>query len=221
MEVFQTEKSYFVFLILFSLSLFYRYCEVISQLVSKASMSYPVEFLSQVYELASRLKYHDLHYQMCKGELLEMPDPKWLSHLHELLETTKHKEKINSTEDDQDYAETSVSQNILVDNYYHQAPSASVEGNEGPYYQDIITDEYHQGSHGSYRGHITTADRVDGGQQNCLPPLSPPSTDGLEMPSKQNEVHQLSDGTSQPTVTCLSLAKYMHFYFILIIFVKA
>ncbi|XP_063615398.1 protein transport protein Sec16B-like [Penaeus indicus] len=178
-----------------------RYCEVISQLVSKASMSYPVEFLSQVYELASRLKYHDLHYHMCEGELLEMPDPKWLSHLHELLETTKHKEKINITEVDQDYAETSVSQNILVDNYYHQASSASVEGNElqGTCHQDIITDEYHQGSHGSYHGHVTTVDTMDGGQQNCLPPLSQPSTDGLEMPSKQNEVHQLSDRTSQPT----------------------
>lgn len=181
-----------------------RYCEVISQLVSRASMSYPIEFLSQVYELASRLKYHDLHYQMCEGELLEMPDPKWLSHLHELVETTKHKAKINSTEVDQEYAETHVSQNVSVDNYYHQAPSANVEGNEvqGTYHQDMITDEYRQGSHGSYHGHVTAEDTMDGGQQNSLPvsrpPLSKPSTDALEMPSMQNEMHQPSDGTSQP-----------------------
>ncbi|XP_042856489.1 protein transport protein Sec16A-like isoform X4 [Penaeus japonicus] len=179
-----------------------RYCEVISQLVSKTAVSYPVEFLSQVYELASRLKYHDLHYQMCEGELLEMPDPKWLSHLHELVEAAKHKETINATEVNQDYAESSINQNVSVNNYYQQAPSIETNEVHGTYHQDMITDEYHQGSHGSYQGHVAAVDTMDGGQQNCLPvsqpPLSQPSTEGLDMSSMQNEMHQPSDGASQP-----------------------
>lgn len=77
----------------FYLSIFSnRYCEVISQAVEKNPTAYKVEFLSQVYELACRLKYHDLHYQMYQGEVSEIPDPQWLSNLRDVLDTARQRE---------------------------------------------------------------------------------------------------------------------------------
>lgn len=77
---------------MFWYSCFNRYCEVISQAVGKNPTAYKVEFLSQVYELACRLKYHDLHYQMYQGEVSEIPDPQWLSNLKDVLHAARQQE---------------------------------------------------------------------------------------------------------------------------------
>lgn len=69
-----------------------RYCEVISHTVEKNPTAYRVEFLSQVHELACRLKYHDLHYQMYQGEMSEIPDPQWLSNLRDVVDSARHRE---------------------------------------------------------------------------------------------------------------------------------
>nr|XP_045604397.1 uncharacterized protein LOC123762115 isoform X6 [Procambarus clarkii] len=77
-----------------------RYCEVISQLVNKTPAPHKAEFLSQVYDLASRLKYHDLHYQMCQGEVSEMPDPQWLADFQGVVEAAKaHAAQMTTMED--------------------------------------------------------------------------------------------------------------------------
>ena len=41
--------------------------------------------MSRVYALASRLKYHDAHYQSGEGELSELGDPEWLLALQNVL----------------------------------------------------------------------------------------------------------------------------------------
>ncbi|CAL4060133.1 unnamed protein product, partial [Meganyctiphanes norvegica] len=72
-----------------------KYCEIISYVVEK-SPTFPVDFLSQVYNLASSLKYNDVHYQMCQGELSEMPDPDWLIKLKQQLDSAVSKQYAES-----------------------------------------------------------------------------------------------------------------------------
>lgn len=60
--------------------------------MEKNPTAYKVEFLSQVYELACRLKYHDLHYQMYQGEVSEIPDPPWLSNVRVVLDAARQRE---------------------------------------------------------------------------------------------------------------------------------
>ncbi|XP_042236039.1 uncharacterized protein LOC121875530 isoform X3 [Homarus americanus] len=90
-----------------------RYCEVISQLVSKTPASHQTDFLSQVYDLASRLKYHDLHYQMCQGEVSEMPDPQWLTNLKSVINLSKA--HISQTATEQDNPQTLQDHQVVQD----------------------------------------------------------------------------------------------------------
>lgn len=70
-----------VFFILFHSFIHSRYCEVIGEAVVREPGQHRSGFVSQVLELATKLKYHDLHYQMGEGEMADMPDPQWLINL--------------------------------------------------------------------------------------------------------------------------------------------
>ncbi|XP_022244250.1 uncharacterized protein LOC106461550 isoform X2 [Limulus polyphemus] len=61
-----------------------HYCEVISETVIKMPQMYSSTLVSQVYELASKLKYHDPHYTQEQGEFEELNDPLWLINLANL-----------------------------------------------------------------------------------------------------------------------------------------
>ncbi|KAK3870545.1 hypothetical protein Pcinc_024242 [Petrolisthes cinctipes] len=66
-----------------------RYCEVISEAMVHEPGQHKSEFVSQVLDLATKLKYHDLHYQMGIGEVADMPDPKWLINLQAAYQQAK------------------------------------------------------------------------------------------------------------------------------------
>lgn len=66
-----------------------HYCEVIAEAVGKSPSSYPVTLVSQVYELACRLKYQDPHFSQGQGELEELGDPPWLTSFAAVLNSCK------------------------------------------------------------------------------------------------------------------------------------
>ena len=90
---------------------------MIGQSVEKSPASYKVEFLSQVYDLASRLKYHDLHYQMNQGEVSEMPDPHWLTNLRAILDSARQQEHQKFLE-----LQQNVTQSENIQSYSHMYP---------------------------------------------------------------------------------------------------
>ena len=107
-----------------------RYCEIISQSVKKNPQSYLPDFVSQVYELALRLKYHDLHYQMGKGEVHDMPDPDWLlslqKNLHELQYNYSHNQQVTQNVPNESYTGSQTPDVSLIthavpgESYYEQ-----------------------------------------------------------------------------------------------------
>lgn len=92
--------------------------------MEKNPTAYKVEFLSQVYELACRLKYHDLHYQMYQGEVSEIPDPQWLSNLRDVLDATRQQEHQQMME--------------------HQDTTGTQDGHSYMYHQDQGTESLNQ-----------------------------------------------------------------------------
>lgn len=107
-----------------------RYCEVISNVVEK-SPTFPVDFLSQVYNLASCLKYNDVHYNMCHGELSEMPDPDWLLALKQQLDAALSKQYTDSlgvhgnTNLSSDYVDHSAATSHPPEVSHHQTSATS------------------------------------------------------------------------------------------------
>lgn len=66
-----------------------RYCQVIGEALVHEPGQHKSGFVSQVLELATKLKYHDLHYQMGEGEMTDMPDPQWLIDLRAACQQAK------------------------------------------------------------------------------------------------------------------------------------
>ncbi|XP_064457629.1 protein transport protein Sec16A-like isoform X2 [Ornithodoros turicata] len=72
-----------------------HYCEVIAEAIGKSPSSYRTELVAQVYELASRLKYHDPHFSQGQGEVEELGDPAWLVNFAAVLQC--HREGLVDT----------------------------------------------------------------------------------------------------------------------------
>lgn len=73
--------TFLLFFFIFILFIHSRYCQIIGEALVREPGQHRSEFVSQVLELATKLKYHDLHYQMGEGEMADMPDPQWLVNL--------------------------------------------------------------------------------------------------------------------------------------------
>ncbi|KAK7082621.1 hypothetical protein SK128_025546 [Halocaridina rubra] len=184
-----------------------RYCEVIGQIAGKSPSSYQGDFLSQVYELASRLKYHDLHYQMCEGEMAEMPDPQWLLNLHAIVTSVKHQE-----------AEQLASQDYHLYNQSSTAASGYQNSSATPdlYHQTAgtnITSNYQQGFNAAdstyqpgqstpdpYQGSVSTSDVIDGAYHQQRTPVytanSLPSSDSGAVPVGHTDINQSNESGS-------------------------
>lgn len=58
-----------------------HYCEVIAGNLQKHTNLFSYELVSEVFKLASRLKYHDPHFLRGQGEFEDQDDPEWLKNL--------------------------------------------------------------------------------------------------------------------------------------------
>ncbi|KAK8734645.1 hypothetical protein OTU49_005913 [Cherax quadricarinatus] len=185
-----------------------RYYEVISQTINKTPALHQVDFISQVYDLASRLKYHDLHYQMCQGEVSEMPDPKWLAALQDVVAVAKsrasnmaareencqtqpdHKvgqifsQGIPGTPDRNQQTscaatdEPTLSSFSNLDNSYHNSNATTTTNS---YLQDLSTISE------GYTGQISPADVMNGVHQNQYPATHPASSQSPDGSSETNQ----------------------------------
>ncbi|XP_014669558.1 PREDICTED: protein transport protein Sec16A-like isoform X2 [Priapulus caudatus] len=66
-----------------------HYCEVLTRAFQPAPALYSENLVAQVYELGSRLKYHDPHYTHGEGEITYMADPDWLTNLSSICTAFK------------------------------------------------------------------------------------------------------------------------------------
>ncbi|XP_055940834.1 protein transport protein Sec16B-like isoform X2 [Argiope bruennichi] len=63
-----------------------HYCEIISTKVQEHPHLFQLDFLSEVYKLATQLKYHDPHFLRGQGEFEDQEDPDWIKNLTALVQ---------------------------------------------------------------------------------------------------------------------------------------
>ncbi|CAL1294283.1 unnamed protein product [Larinioides sclopetarius] len=63
-----------------------HYCEIISAKVQEHPHLFQLDFISEVYKLATQLKYHDPHFLRGQGEFEDQEDPDWLKNLTALVQ---------------------------------------------------------------------------------------------------------------------------------------
>ncbi|GFS65786.1 protein transport protein Sec16A [Nephila pilipes] len=63
-----------------------HYCEIISQKVQEHPHLFQLDFLSEVFKLATQLKYHDPHFLKGLGEFEDQEDPDWLKNLTSIVQ---------------------------------------------------------------------------------------------------------------------------------------
>ncbi|XP_064113665.1 protein transport protein Sec16A-like [Macrobrachium nipponense] len=159
-----------------------RYCEVISQIVSKDPHTYQGDFLAQVYELGLRLKYHDLHYQMYEGEVAEIPDPQWLTNLASLVVIVRQQEAeqapSQSTKEyqsnTQDYSSANTYQgSSATPDLYSQNMQTTTDSYSLGYSGVDTSHQQGQATPDLSKGHPVSADAMDGGYHQQLIPTYP------------------------------------------------
>lgn len=179
--------------------------------------TYQADFLPHVYDLASRLKYHDLHYQMCQGEVSEMPDPQWLTNLQSIVDAAKARVAQAAALKEDSQTQQSHQDHLVVKDSYHgidgtpdcnqQAPYSAVES----YQTSFITsnNSYHHSlstTTDSYSNAVTTdsypeqtysADALDGVCQNQYPASHQAvfqlPGEGMNSPLNSSEASQAND----------------------------
>ncbi|XP_035213145.1 protein transport protein Sec16A-like [Stegodyphus dumicola] len=63
-----------------------HYCEVIAGNLQVHPNLFSLDFISEVFKLATQLKYHDPHFLRGQGEFEEQDDPEWLKNLSALVQ---------------------------------------------------------------------------------------------------------------------------------------
>ncbi|GBM11819.1 Protein transport protein Sec16A [Araneus ventricosus] len=63
-----------------------HYCEIISAKVQEHPHLFQLDFISEVYKLATQLKYHDPHFLRGQGEFEDQEDPDWMKNLTSLVQ---------------------------------------------------------------------------------------------------------------------------------------
>ncbi|GIZ02513.1 hypothetical protein CEXT_279332 [Caerostris extrusa] len=63
-----------------------HYCEIISTKVEEHPHLFQLNFISEVFKLATILKYHDPHFLRGQGEFEDQEDPDWLKNLSALVQ---------------------------------------------------------------------------------------------------------------------------------------
>ncbi|XP_068239335.1 protein transport protein Sec16A-like isoform X3 [Palaemon carinicauda] len=185
-----------------------RYCEVISQIVSKDPHTYQGDFLAQVYELSLRLKYHDLHYQMYEGEVAEIPDPQWVTNLASLVTLVRLKEK------EENPPQSSPEYQSNTQNYVYQGASTTPDlysqniktADSYSLQYGVVDSPHHQGqaTPDLNKGPPVSAEAVDGGYHQQLIPTYPvasgSSNEGLSTQVVESESGQSMEGSSHAQV---------------------
>ncbi|XP_066961038.1 LOW QUALITY PROTEIN: uncharacterized protein Sec16 [Macrobrachium rosenbergii] len=186
-----------------------RYCEVISQIVSKDPHTYQGDFLAQVYELGLRLKYHDLHYQMYEGEVAEIPDPQWLTNLASLVAIVRQQEAEQAPSQStheyqsstQDYSSANAYQgSSTTPDLYSQNMQTTTDSYSLGYGGVDTSHQQGQATPDPSKGHPVSADAMDGGYHQQIIPTYPLASgtpnEGPSAQVMQSESGQSVEGTS-------------------------
>ncbi|GFQ93874.1 protein transport protein Sec16A [Trichonephila clavata] len=149
-----------------------HYCEIISQKVQEHPHLFQLDFLSEVYKLATQLKYHDPHFLRGQGEFEDQEDPDWLKNLTSLVQNFNNftfGEQPQTQVEQQPIAEVNDSSQSTNNLQYATTPIT-----ENVSFQNVPSNNIQNETNSSYN-HVNYYQNNGWNQQNNLPNSTLPS----------------------------------------------
>ncbi|GIY88901.1 hypothetical protein CDAR_108152 [Caerostris darwini] len=166
-----------------------HYCEIISTKVEEHPHLFQLNFISEVFKLATILKYHDPHFLRGQGEFEDQEDPDWLKNLSALVQNFNN---FTFGDQAQPCMEQPISEdpNLSINNLQFTSSSPIVENVP---FQNVSNNNIQAETGNSYN-HVSYYQNTGWNQQSSLPNSTITSNNS----QLDNGGYYQSDVTSNP-----------------------